>query len=100
MTNEPNNNIENRSVTIGVKMLWTVVGSMVLGSLSLAGMYFGILSKMDKMDSRAELQKAGQTTIDAVQNLTLETIKLDVSRINIELKDIKKAQELKQDKNR
>lgn len=85
------NNIEESSVTIGVKMLWTIVVSMLVASFSLAGIYFDL--RNDIKDIRKD-----QATVDVVQNLSLETMKLNAQKMEIELENLKKQIETKQDK--
>jgi len=84
-------NIEDGSVRISLKMLWTVAVSMVLGSLSIAGLWFGVQGSIAQLSKTVELNKV-------VQDLQLENIKLNATKTEIDLKDVKRQMELKEDK--
>jgi Tfp pilus assembly protein PilO len=92
------NNIEDRSITISFKMIYTFLASMLIGSFSLAGSYFAL--KQDIKDNRAEMReyKSAQITTDAIQNLGLENMKLNSQKIEIDLQEIKKQLDNKKDK--
>ena len=91
--NTGTSNIEDQSIRISLKMMWTIVAAMVVGSISLAGIYFD--TKSDIRDN-----KTAQVAVDAVQNLQLENIKLDATKREIDLKELKRQIDAKQDKNK
>ncbi|MGY4385639.1 hypothetical protein ACVWYN_002685 [Pedobacter sp. UYP24] len=93
-------NIEDGSVRISLKMLWTMAASMVVGSLSIAGLWFGLQGSINEVSKAVEINRLNQVPIDALQNLQLENIKLNATSTQIDLKDLKRQLDLKQDKNK
>jgi hypothetical protein len=82
-----NRNIEDSSIRISLKMMWTIVASMVIASLSLAGLYFDIKGQINQ-----------RVSADELQNLQLEVIKLNATKTEIDLREIARKLDLKEDK--
>lgn len=97
MTNNTES-IENTSITISLKMLWAFVASLLIGSFSLAGFYIGFIGKFSDLQTQVTTNKTTQTGKDQVQDLTMENIKLNVQKIEIDLKEYRKQLESKKDK--
>lgn len=93
-----NESIENRSVTISVKMLWTFACSLLVASFSLAGFYIGFIVKFSDLTSEVRENKTYQVGKDQLQDLQLENIKLNAQKQEIDLKEYRKQLELKKDK--
>ncbi|RZL01294.1 MAG: hypothetical protein EOO89_30170 [Pedobacter sp.] len=87
MESSSNRNIEDSSIRISLKMMWTIVASMVVASFSLAGFYFNIQGQINK-----------GVSVDELQNLQLEVIKLNATKTEIDLREIARKLDLKEDK--
>ncbi|SDM40730.1 hypothetical protein [Pedobacter antarcticus] len=83
-------NIEEKSITIGLKMLWAIVVGLLVSSFSLAGIYFSL--KAGLQDNKYEIRqyKADQSTINAIQTLSMENMKLNLQKLEIEVQEINK----------
>lgn len=90
--------IENNTITISIKMLWTFLVSFLIASISVGGFYISFLTRFSDLKSEVSTNKTTQTGIDQVQNLQLENIKLNVQKIEIDLKDYSRKMDSKKDK--
>lgn len=79
--------IENRTVSISLKMLWTIVISIIMGAVSVAGIYV----KINDTDNKAE-------TKNQLQDLQIQTLNLNVQKIEIDLRELQKANNSKNEK--
>jgi hypothetical protein len=90
--------VENTSITISLKMLWTFAISLLVGSFSVAGLYFNFNAKLNEMRSEFRENKSIQIGKDQVQDLSIETLKLNVQKIEIDLKEYRNQLNTKKDK--
>lgn len=65
-------------------MMWTFAVALVVGSFSLAGIYFGLSFQVNNI-------KTSNENKNALQDLTIQTLNLNVQKIEIELKELQKA---------
>jgi hypothetical protein len=87
MESSANRNIEDSSIRISIKMMWAIVVSMVVGSFSLAGLYFNIQGQINN-----------RVSADELQNLQLENIKLNATKNEIDFREFQRKLDLKEDK--
>lgn len=84
-------NIEDGSVRISLRMLWAFAVALVVGSLSLAGLFFNVQGSIAQLSKTVESNKV-------VQDIQIENVKLNATRTEIDLKDLKRQMDLKEDK--
>jgi hypothetical protein len=68
-------------------MMWTIVVSLAVACFSLAGFIFNIQGQINK-----------GVADDELQNLQLENIKLNATKTEIDLREIARKLDLKEDK--
>lgn len=95
---DTNESIENRAITISLRMAWTVVVSLAIGSVSVAGVYFGVIIKFKDVTTEINTNKTFQDGKNQLYDLQLENIKLNAQKQEIDLKEYKRQLDLKKDK--
>jgi len=76
--------IENKEIKISLRMMWTFAFALVFGTATLIGFYFGLSSQI------TDIKNSGDNK-NGLQDLQIATLSLNVEKLEIELKELQKA---------
>lgn len=83
--------IEETTVPVSIKVIWGAILSVFSSGLFIAAGYFSLQAEISKSNSNKEKK-------DLVQDIQIETGKLNVQQIEMDMRDIKKELQEKEDK--